>query len=428
MIIDRKLAPPVNEIKSFNIVKPILTEMPNGMKLYIINSGEGDLIKIEWMFAAGNWYQPSPLVAFTVNNTMVDGTKQYTSKQIAENIDFYGAVVGYNVDKDNAYVSAVTLRKHLPYVMDIMANILKTAIFPESEVNIFLQKHKQLFQIEQGKVSQVARHIHARTMFGNKHPYGYQITESDFTTIDTSVLRSFYAQKYCPENCRMIVSGKVEDNDIRLLEQHFGADSWGKYIAGSGVEPEIISETPDKVFVARNEAVQNAIRIGKIVGNKLNPDYHGLSVLNCVFGGYFGSRLMKKIREEKGYTYGISSMLVTLVRSGYFTIVTEVGSAVTQPALDDIYAEMDKLRNEKVPEEELLRVKNYMLGEMVRMFDGPFAQAESLISLLEYNLDSSYYDNSIREIQCITSERLLELAQKYFDSKTMNEIVVGLPF
>jgi zinc protease len=428
MIIDRKLAPAVNEIQSFRIVKPVQTRLPNGIPLHIINSGLGDLIKVEWMMAAGNWFQPSPLVAFTVNNTLIEGTNGFSSKQIAENIEFYGAIVGYNVDKDNAYLSAVTLRKHLPYIMEIMADILKNAIFPEREIEIFLQKHRQLFQIEQGKVSQVARHIHARTMFGNSHPYGYQITESDFSNIDTVVLRSFYAQHYCPENCQMIVSGKVEDADVRLLEQHFGQGSWGNYIEGQRINPQIATETLNKVFFAKNNAVQNAIRIGKIVGNKLNPDYAGLSVLNCVLGGYFGSRLMKKVREEKGYTYGINSMLVTLVNSGYFTIVTEVGSAVTQSALDDIYAEMDLLRTEKVPEDELSRVKNYMLGEMVRMFDGPFAQAESLISLLEYNLEYSYYDKLIHEIHTISSDKLIALANKYFDPQTMNQIVVGQPF
>jgi predicted Zn-dependent peptidase len=428
MTIDRKTAPFINDITSFNLVKAKKTQLPNGINLNIINSGEGELVKIEWMFAAGGWYQSAPLVAFTVNNTLVDGTSKLSSKQIAESVEFYGATLGYNVDKDNAFVSVVTLRKHLPYILEIMANILKNAAFPDQEIDIFIQKHRQQFLIEQEKVGSVARNTHARIMYGNSHPYGVQILEHSFSEVVPSLLRTFYSRNYCTEKCRIIMSGRVEDSEIRLIEKFFGSDHWGNYLFNNSITAGVEPEYTNNVFVEKEGAVQNAIRIGKIVGNKLNPDYPGLSVLNCILGGYFGSRLMKKIREEKGYTYGINSLLVTLVNSGFLTIVTEVGSDFTRPALDDIYAEINKLRNELVPIEELGRVKNYMLGELVRMFDGPFAQAESLISLLEYDLDYSYYDNIIKEIRNITRERIIELAVRYLDPASMTQVVVGRPF
>lgn len=428
MIIDRKLAPPVNEITSFNIVQARKTQLSNGINLHTIHSGEGELVKIEWMFAAGSWYQPSPLVAFTVNNTLVEGNMHLSSKQIAESVEFYGATLGYNVDKDNAFVSVVTLRKHLPYILEIMADILKNAVFPDKEIEIFIQKHRQQFLVEQEKVGSIARNTHARIMFGNSHPYGLQISEKNFGVLIPSLLRTFHAQNYCSEKCRIIVSGNVEDFVMHLLERYFGDGNWGKPFPNQTKIGNVEPETNGILFVEKEGAVQNAIRIGKIVGNKLNPDYPGLSVLNCILGGYFGSRLMKKVREEKGYTYGINSLLVTLVNSGYLTIVTEVGSEVTQPALDDIYAEINKLRNELVPAEELSRVKNYMLGELVRMFDGPFAQAESLINLLEYDLDYSYYDNIINEIRSTSQERILDLAVQYLDPATMTQVVVGRPF
>jgi predicted Zn-dependent peptidase len=428
MILDRKTAPQIKEITNFNLVKAEQLLFSNGLPVYFINTGDSDLIKVEWMFAAGNWYQTLPLVAFTVNNTLIEGTKKFKSREIAEITEYYGATLGYNVDKDNAYISIVTLRKHLPKVLEVVDEILKNAIFPEHELDIFIQKHRQQFLIDQGKVSSVARNNHARVLFGNHHPYGYHVQERDFGSISRLSLTEFYKTNYHSGNCRIIASGKVTDAELKVLSNFFGEAAWG--MPNSNYSPRFLPETENShtLFVEKPDAVQNAIRIGKLIGNKLHRDYVGLSVLNCILGGYFGSRLMKKIREEKGYTYGISSLLVSLVNSGFLTIVTEVGAEVTKQALQDIYVEMERLRNEPVNPDELNRVKNYMLGEIVRMFDGPFAQAESLISLLEYNLDYNYFDILTNTIRTITADQLLSLAQKYLAPETFRQVVVGKSF
>ena len=424
MSVDRKKSPEIKELSAFNIVEAEKQILPNGLPLYFINTGTSELIKIEWMFAAGNWYQQSPLVAFTVNNMLAEGTTSMNSRQIAESIEFYGAYLGYTVDKDNAFISIVCLRKYLPRVLEIVADIIKHPSFPQSELDIFIQKHKQQFLVDQNKVGSVARMIHARMLFGGNHPYGYYIKESDFGQLDRSQLFDFFNSTHHSGNCKIIASGKVLDEDIELINNYFGKENWG---VATTVKPgnHIIEAEPVlSINQHKDEAVQNAIRIGKIVISKTHPDYAGLTVLNCILGGYFGSRLMKKIREEKGYTYGISSMLITLRHAGYFTIVSEVGADVTQPAIDDIYGEIEKLRTTDVPGDELDRVKNYMLGEMIRMFDGPFAQAETFISLLEYDMGYEYFRELIAVIKSITPAEIRSLANKYL-SDGMSQVIVG---
>lgn len=426
MTIDRTVPPSISEIESFNIIKARKTFLDNGIPLYQVISGDNGLVKIELMFSAGNWFQQTPVSAFAVNNMLVEGTTKYSSAQIAESIEYFGAFIGYNLDRDYAYFSLFTMSKFLPDIMPLIEDIIKNANFPEHEVNQFRKKHKQRFQVEQTKVKNIAKAVHARMMFGNHHPYGYMIVEEDFDTLDRINIVDFHRQFYSSANCSIIISGATNDEDIIIIDKYFGKGVWNSYNNAFNIDYKVNAEPERKIFIEKPDAVQSSIRIGKELFNKTHDDYAGMSVVNCILGGYFGSRLMKSIREDKGYTYGINSLLVTFLHTGYFSIVSEVGSKVTIPALKDIYTEIERLRTESISETELKRVKNYMLGEVIRMFDGPFAQAESLISLLEYKLGYDFFDNYINTIRSITSSQVKDLAQKYLDPTSFYEVVVGV--
>jgi predicted Zn-dependent peptidase len=424
MIIDRKIAPPVKEISNFNIVRAEKLKLSNGVEVYSLNTDQSGMVKIEWMFPAGNWYQSSPMEAFAVNAMLAEGTRNHTSLQLAEKIEYYGAQTGFHVDKDNAFVSILCQVKHLPEVLPIVNEMIREASFPENELEIFRKKHKQNFTVEHSKIKNYARYVHARMLFGNHHPYGNMFEPEIFDAINREQLSDFYQKNYIVDNSKIILSGCVTDGIITQVESLFGAKGQ-RMEARPYPQFETKTENELHVNIDRPETVQSAVRLGKILFNKTHPDFTAMSVLNCILGGYFGSRLMKTIREEKGYTYGINSLLVSLKHAGYLTIVSELGADVTQAAITDIYSEIEKLRNEPIPTEELSRVKNYMLGDMVRMFDGAFAQADSLISILENGLGYEYYEQMITDIKNITSEQLQALAQKYLDPSSFSQVVVG---
>jgi zinc protease len=425
MSIDRTVAPPIKEIESFNIVKAKKIQFPNSILFYQINAGESDMVKIEWIFPAGLWYQPAPLVAFTVNNMLMEGSEQYKSAQIAEMIEYYGASVTLNIDKDNAFVTLVCMHKYLSEVMAILEDIIKNAIFPDNELTIFKRKHKQQFLIEQSIYKNIARIIHSRMLFGKSHPYGLEIVEKDFDNLNRNELFKFYKEQYQSKHCRIIASGKIDDYVIKVVEKHFGTDPWNNSKHDFSKSFVVETEKERSIYVEKPKALQSAVRLGKVLFNKMHPDYTGLSVVTCILGGYMGSRLMQKIREEKGYTYGINSILVTFKHSGCLLIASELGASVTSAAINDIYGELEKLRKYPVPQEELQRVKNYMLGDLVRMFDGPFAQAESLISLLEFDLDYDYFFKAIDTIKNITADEIQRLSQKHIDPESFSQCVVG---
>jgi predicted Zn-dependent peptidase len=149
-------------------------------------------------------------------------------------------------------------------------------------------------------------------------------------------------------------------------------------------------------------------------------------VLNMILGGYFGSRLIKNIREDKGYTYGIGSGIISMKNAGYFYIASEVGADVRKQAVHEVYKEIERLRKEPVPSGELSLVKNYMTGSFLRSIDGPFALADKLKGIMDYDLDfTKYYSQYIQTIKNITSKQLLELANKHFGEDSIYETVVG---
>ncbi|HBC78429.1 MAG TPA: hypothetical protein DCZ51_07355 [Bacteroidales bacterium] len=172
-------------------------------------------------------------------------------------------------------------------------------------------------------------------------------------------------------------------------------------------------------------AVQTAIRIGSSSINKRHPDYPGMKFLNVMLGGYFGSRLMKNIREEKGLTYGIHSSVSSFNLSGFKLISTEVGRENTGRAIDEIYREINRLLTEPVSKNELEVVRKYMSGEMVRMFDGPFAIAESFKAVWEFGLDLNYFVGMMDKIRTITSDEIIRLANTYYKQDDLYEITVG---
>lgn len=424
MIVDRKKAPGFHTLEGINLIKAVEYSLSNNAELYILNGGSQDILKIELLFSAGSLFQEGPLIASTVNKIISEGTAKHSSSEIAGIIDYYGAFLQTDADKDFATVTLYVLNKHLKNVLPVFKEIITDAIFPEEELTTFIQNEKQKFLVENEKVNRIAGKHFNELLFGPSSPYGYNVKLEDYDKLDRKKLIDFHHKHYKANNCKIIVSGKADTTAIDLIVTYFGND-WA-----SG--EDILSKKPVQVttknrtnIVVKQDAVQSAIRIGRTMFNKTHPDYMGMQVLNTVLGGYFGSRLMSNIREEKGYTYGIGSGIVSMQHGGYFFISTEVGVDVCQKAIDEIYLELRRLREDLIPENELQLVRNYLMGVFLRSVDGPFALADRFKSIIEYNLGYEFYENYIHTVKNISSGTLRELASKYFKEEEMIELVVG---
>ena len=423
--IDRTVSPAFKTVEKIEMIQATEKKLRNSIPVYSINAGSQELIKVEFFFSAGMFQQTKPLQAATVNAMLEEGTLKMTAAQIADAVDYYGAFLEVGVSQDHASVVLYTLNKHLKSTLSVVEDVIKNATFPEDELDTHLTNKKQKFHVNNQKVATVARKRFTELIFGEKHPYGINVQEADFEKIKRTDLIDFYRSFYCSGNCKIVLAGKINDDVFSLLDEHFGDNDWSSVNSLKKNTVEIISCKEREQLIFKEDALQSAIRIGKVLFNKTHPDFQSLQILNTVYGGYFGSRLMSNIREDKGYTYGIGSGIASLQNSGYFFISTEVGVDVCKNAINEIYLEMDRLRNELIPADELQLVKNYLLGTFLRSVDGPFAMADRFKGILEYNLGYDYFDKYIATIKGISASQLRDLANTYFDKESMIELVVG---
>jgi len=404
------------------------TEFLEGnIPVHFINAGSQEVVKIEASFNAGEFFQPSGKVALACNSLLREGTLSRSSAAIAESLDFFGAYLESGISKDMAVVTLFSSNRFLSDTLPIFTDVLSNPVFPEKEFSVWVENKIQKLKVDLQKVDFIARNIFPSLIFGPHHPYGNTTLAEDFRALETDQLKKFYHAAYLSGIRNIIVAGKVDDKTRRYILSELGQKFSGKFLPGKKAMPESnpLTNQPVTQFVEHEGALQSAIRIGRPLFNRLHPDYLGFTVLNTILGGYFGSRLMTNIREDKGYTYGIGSGISSHLMGGQFVISTEVGVDVTQNALKEIYHEVEILQNELTSEEELELVKNYMLGNFLRSMDGPFSLSERLSSLLDYDLKPEYLNQVIDAIRATTPAKIQELAAKYLNKEDLTQLVVG---
>ncbi|WP_231492022.1 pitrilysin family protein [Pedobacter sp. Leaf170] len=421
-MLNRTQAPDFKQVNKIEFIQPVKHVLNNNVPVFTVFSGEQDLVRIEFIFNNVNWNAEKPLQAIAVSAMLNNGTNKLTAKEIAEKIDFYGAFFQTEYNQDQSVVTLYTLNKHLKSVLPIVKDVLSDSQFPQKELDIYIQNQKQKLQVNLQKNDVLSRKEFSHALFGAT-AYGVDIQLKHYDALKRDDLVEYFKNAYSPNNCTIVVAGKFSDEGFDLLNSEFG-QHWAD---GNVIKNSFSFKTPERkiVYKEKAESLQSAIRIGQLSINRKHEDFAGVQILNTVLGGYFGSRLMTNIREDKGYTYGIGSGIVSLHNSGYFFIGTEVGADVCADALKEIYKEIDLLKAEEIGEEELSLVKNYMLGSLLGSLENVFSHADKFKNIHFSGLTYSYYENYISKVKAITATDLLALANKYLTTESFTEVVVG---
>lgn len=426
-MINRKIAPQIKDATEFEItLKPYeKVTLDNGIPVYIVKSDEQDTLQLEMVFPGGSWYETENLVASATNFLMKNGSSKHSAHEINENIDYYGAYLNRSSHHEYATYTLHCLTKHFESLVPVLQEVIQDPAFPEEELAIFRQNMKQRLAVNLQKCDFVAnRHID-KYLFGEFHPYGRVSSMDAYDALQTPTLQAFYKQHYTYNNCRIFVAGHIPANLIALLNQFFGKEKWNGDAAVVRQDMPILAAEEKKFRIFNDEnGVQGAIRVARPFPNRYHPDFPKMLVLNTILGGYFGSRLMSNIREEKGYTYGIHSQLYNFRQSSAINIQTEAGRDVCEATIDEIYKELRLLQKEVVPEDELHLVRNFMIGSILGDLDGAFEVIQRWKNLILNGLDESYFYNNVNVIKTITAEELQELAQKYLTPEDFYELVV----
>ena len=423
---DRTITPAIHDAVEFEYKLPPIQreELSNGLPLYWLDAGVQDVVQLDWVFPAGLWYEQKASVAHATAGLLKNGTSRYTAEQIDSALEFYGAQLKVNAGNDYATITLYSLTKHLPELLPMVLEIITDATFPESEVEIHKRNAIQKLLVNLRQCEFVANQQIDAMLFGPAHPYGRYSKKENIEVITREDLLGFYRDNYSLANVRMFMAGKVGKNEVKCIDDIFGKVSFGKKENAKGSFTIQTTDTRIHKFDNDPDGVQGAIRIARLFPNRHHPDYAPMVVLNTLFGGYFGSRLMSNIREEKGFTYGIYSSLSPEINGGSLIIHTETGRAVVDAAIKEIYHEMEVLRNEAASEDELLLVKNYLLGGLLGDLDGPFSILQRWRTLILNGFGEDYFNNNIITYKTVTAKELQLLAQKYFDKDAFCQVVV----
>ena len=422
-MLNRTLVPDSMQVNDIKFIAPLQQQLDNGIKVYTINAGKQNLVRIEFIFDNVNFDPAKPLQAVAVNHLINNGTATLSAKDIADKVDYYGAFLQTEYGADQSSIKLYTLNKHLKAVLPILKSILDESVFPEQELAIFIQNQKQSLQVSLEKNDFLARKNFAHAIFGDSS-YGSNISFSDYDALQQQDLAAYYKAAYKPENCTLFVAGKFEQPEFQLLNAIFGGE-WNNKNASTQNKFIFPASPKEDILIERPGAIQSAIRMGALSINRTHPDFAGFQVLNCLLGGYFGSRLMANIREDKGYTYGIGSAVVSMKDAGYFFIATEVGAEVCGSALNEIEKEIDILKTDLVPEGELDLVRNYMLGSMLGSLENAFSHADKFKNIFFSGLDYEYYAKYIETVKTIEANTLRLLANQYLNTEDFTKVIVG---
>lgn len=424
---DRNVPPKIERFFDIDPGRTERLELPNGATLYLCGeTAPQDVVRLDLMVRGGRWHQQRLLQASYTNKMLQEGTRGKSSRQIAELLDSHGAWTDFSCSLLHSYATLYTMGKYFEPMATLLNEMMSEPSFDEEELKLQTAIGKQNLMVAQSRPAYQAKMLLTAMMFGETHPAAHYATVDDYAHLTPSVLRAFYDTYYIPQNTSVLLSGKVDQRTVDIVAGLFGTTTK----AGTRTALHGLHGAPSPkvtTFEKRSmpDASQVSLRMGLFVPGRDNEDYYKLHILTTIFGGYFGSRLMQNIREDKGYTYGISSNLVSYPDETVLSIASEVNSKCVDETIREVKAEMSRLREELVGDEELAMVKNYLMGELMRSFDGQFYTADARIFLLELGLDDSYYAKAIETLRTVTAEDLRETARRYYDTGSLKVAIAG---
>jgi predicted Zn-dependent peptidase len=406
---------------SVDMPRATSTTTSNGVPIYTLRADDFEVVRLSFVFRAGTSMQHKPFTASATANMLGEGTATMTAQEIADKLDFYGSYFDVNIDRDYTYISFCSLKKFFAPTAEVAREIVLSPTFPERELATYCSKRKQGLTIERKKVDMQSRELFAQALFGENHPYGISADERLYDELRREDIVELYKELYTADNCFVVCSGNITEDVMATITSITEA-------LPSGSKRQVAFPATTSTPLLRRDiasALQSSIRIGRLLFTRTHPDFVGMQVVAAVLGGYFGSRLMQNLREEHGYTYGVMAAMVNFEREGYLAIATQVAREHREDALREIYAEIERLRTELMSEDELQMVKNVMIGEILRILDGPFGIADVTIENIMCGMDNSATEQSVEAIFAITPEQVRALAHKYLRRDDLIEVVVG---
>lgn len=419
-MLNRAEAPPFSRSINYALLSPEVIKFSNGTSAYLLAGGSQPVVRVELLINAGRWMEDQRGAAYFTAQLLSKGTTTKDSFTIAQLLDQYGAHLEVNAGLDILSVSLYALTKKLKPSLELLRELLTDSVFPQKELDQLKSIYLQNLKVNHEKTSFLASKLIRKKLFGTQHPYGIELEEADIHAVTREHLLSHY-QSHGKE-ITIVAAGDLNEANKRAIEETF---SNLPIQATTTKQYTLPSVTPARTVQEKAGSVQSTIRMGKHFVGRLHADYPAVLLLNHVLGGYFGSRLMKNIREEKGLTYGIYSSIHALRHGSYLVIGADVNKENVSITFDEIQKELRELGERPIGADELETARNHFIGSLQSELTTAFAHAEKYKNVLLYGLPFEYYQQLIKSIDALTADQLQQIGAQYFSPSSFVEVAVG---
>ncbi len=424
MILDRTQPPAFQAIQEVRLPSLDAFTLDNGVVLNLISVPNQPVLRLECIFDAGTWHEQAPTSAFFALKMLSEGTPGRTSAQLSEYFDGYGAFLELNSGPDRSSVVVYCLTKFLPAVLPVLCEMITESTFPQKELDDLRNITTQNLRVNYEKNAYLAGVLFRAKVFGPTHPYGRSQNPEAVDQLTRADVTAFYERAIKNRPFQVLLAGQATAIEVEQINRTLGQLP----IQHTQLDDVSLPALPNDMtptLAEKEDSVQSSIRVGRRLFTRTHPDFFKMLVTNEVLGGYFGSRLMKNIREEKGFTYGISSNMPSFRRDGYFLIGTDVKRENTQETLDEVHKEIRRLQTEPVEADELNTVKNFMAGEFVGSLNTPFEIADRYKVILFDGLPADFLTTYIQRIRAVSADDILAMTNQYLNTDQLQEVVVG---
>ena len=423
MSLDRSKAPQFSLPTEFALPAPQQFQLGTGSSVFYFPTPGIEAVKLEVIGTSSRSVLPNSqalIPSFTLQ-MLQEGTTQSTAQQLAEFFDYHGAEVYPTLSYTQEGLSLLCIKKYLPTILPIFISLFSEALFPEENLAKRKSQRALSLKLDQEKPSSRAGQLFKKGLFGPEHPFGQEITEAHISEITPALLQAYY-QDHLWKDCSLFLSGDFKTQELEQL-----LATMEQLPLKQGAKKQALPTPAATAFLLedREDAVQSSIRLGAWSIPKSHADYPALAVFNTLLGGYFGSRLVKNIREDKGHTYGIHSSLVEWDQYAYWVIAADVKKAHQEEVFAEIDKEIQILRTVLASPEEIEILRNYLIGQLFTKFSSPFDLIDQFKGVYYAGLDFSFYEKRFETLKKFTAADLLSIGNRYFSSSDRVQVRVG---
>ncbi|MBR4136206.1 MAG: insulinase family protein [Bacteroidales bacterium] len=423
-MIDRSIAPEIHPLLSVPLKEPILETLKNGIPMFVFPNDDLDLIHLQLDIRSGAIHEPKKHLSLFTYGLLKGSHPKYHAAEMADLLDFYGSTFDVDVYLDSVCLKIVIPKRNIPPMLPIVFEMLSAPKYREDYLSLIRQQRIQSLRNNLKKNNFLCSRLMLQAMLGDQCAAGQPATEESYHAITISDLERYHQENFCAENLSLYVTGHLDSETTKIIRETFQTICHGVRTP----EPVLFQMPFDQNPLLNVEvpgSIQSSICLAMPHLAYADEARSPFKVLSTITGGYFGSRLMQRVRERHGYTYGISNSTAYFGHQSIFSIQSDVDATHTQEAIDACFEELERLQQEPVPEEELQTVKTYMTGSLIQELSNSVSYMSKYAFWRNQHTDLSILQEMLRIIQDTQPEDLKKMAKIYFDHNNFTQIIVG---